>query len=271
MSEKMKRKKKWDPKNYVRVYELCRDGMKLQQVARAVGVELQTLRDWRMSDETLDYAIERGQEMAKKSSGTTFVEQAFNRLPPDLQDKWGQLCALQEEPNPEKRAEMLLEGEGKRARQTLYVHALIHTGFRNLEACRFVGISPHTVVKWKQHDADFLTLMDQIHEMKKDFCEGALMGLVASGDTSAVLFTNKTLNRDRGYDPKITISHEGSVKHQVDISQLNLPVKVLEAVMRAVEAAKKGHREEYAALPAAEDNRVLDVSDVDEEAFEEEE
>lgn len=263
---RMARKKKWRHENYIRIYELCRDGLKLQQVAHALGVELSTLKDWRMSDEAVDYAIERGQSMARKGTSTTFVDQVLERLPPDLRDVWAQLSAVNEESNPEKRADMITEGQGKRARQTLYVHALVHCGFRNLEACRFVGISPHTVVKWKQGDPEFLQLMDSIHEMKKDFCEGALMGLVAGGDSPAILFTNKTLNRDRGYDPKITISHEGSVRHQVDLSQLNLPVKVLEMIQEAVKGKKEeqlGGNPRVLQLPA----KVLQSDIQDEEAF----
>lgn len=265
---RMARKKKWNHENYVKIYELARDGLTLTEIAHAVGVEASTLKDWRATDPAVDYALDRGKQMAKKSSASTFAEQALERLPDALREVWGQLNALHEEPNPEKRVEMLLEGHGKRARQTLYVQALIHCGFRNLEACRYVGISPHTVVKWKQNDPDFLMLMDSIHEMKKDFCEGALMGLVASGDSPAVLFTNKTLNRDRGYDPKITISHEGSVKHQVDISQLGLPLEVLQAIQEAMQRKKEeqlGGPKRVLELPAK-----LIRDEEDEEAFSDE-
>ena len=263
---KTRNKPKWDPKFYVTVYELCRDGLKLKQVAESIGVDFSTLKEWKRTDPTLAYAVQRGQEFARVNDSKTFAEMAFSRLSPELQETFSQLQALQMEPNPEKRAEMLLEGSGKRSRQTLFVHALIHCGFRMLDACRFVGVSRATVQKWKESDPDFLQLMDQVHEMKKDFCEGALMGLVASGNAPAVLFTNRTLNRDRGYDPKITISHEGNVKHQVDISQLNLPVKVLEMVMKAVEQAKKGVAEELPQLPVSKE-RIVKVESIDEEAF----
>ena len=266
METKTKRRRKFDPKMYVKIHSLCLEGKSLTEVAHAIGVELSTLKEWRRMDEVVDYAIESAKRAKQDGGAVTFVERAFSTMPTDLQDRWRQLVLLQEEPNPEKRAEELLSGQGKKARQVLYVHALVHTGFRNLEACRMVGLSPYTASKWRQSDPDFLALMDHIHEMKKDFCEGALMGLVAQGDTSAVLFSNKTLNRDRGYDPKITVSHEGSVKHQVDISQLNLPAKVMEMILTAVKAAQSKQLEEQPRvkmLPAVQE--VL--KEEDEEAF----
>jgi len=102
MAEKRRKKSKWRPEFVVKIYELCRDGLKLQQVANAIGVTLSTLKDWRISDEAVDYAIERGQDMGQKGTATTFIEHAFERLPPDLQETWSSLLAIREEPNPRR-------------------------------------------------------------------------------------------------------------------------------------------------------------------------
>lgn len=236
---KNSRLSKWDPSYYVKIYELSKQGLSFQGIADALGVTAMTLKAWREQDEGVAYAVRHGKDVARASkepgAGATFLEYVYKRLPEDLKETWAQLDALNNEPNPEKRIEFLLQGKGKREMQVLFVHALIGSNFNAAEACRKLNISYSLVGKWKERDPEFLELMDTIHEMKKDFCEGALMDLVSSRDTSAVLFVNRTLNRDRGYDPKITVEHKGSVTHQMDIMSLGLPPEILKVIMEAMQ------------------------------------
>lgn len=261
---------KWKNENYVRIYELVRMGTKFKHVAEQLGVSVQTLKEWKKKDPAVRFAFQRGREFAQKDGGpgSTFLEYVYNRLPEDLQDTWKQLDALSTIDSGEKRVEAVLAGHGKRERQTLFVHALIACNFNAAEACRRVNIPYITLTKWKETDPDFIGLMDTIHEMKKDFVEGALMGLVAQGDTSAVLFCNRTLNKDRGYDPKITVEHRGRVDHGLDLMQLGLPLKVVEMVLEAMQKKSEAPKQLEAAprvLPVTakvvDDNEELLMED----------
>jgi hypothetical protein len=88
-------------------------------------------------------------------------------------------------------------------------------------------------------DPEFAELVDEIHLHKKDFFESKLVELVQSGDSSATIFANKTMNRDRGYGDKTTIEHTGTVvveQRVVQIGDLALPVDVRRAILGAVRA-----------------------------------
>ncbi len=67
-----------------------------------------------------------------------------------------------------------------------------------------------------------MEVVKQTHEAKKDLFESALVGLVKQGEPSAVVFANKTLNRDRGYNDKVEVTHVLGEQHSVEDLQLSL-------------------------------------------------
>lgn len=229
----------------LKLYELCREGLKMTPIASAMGVDVQTLKKWKANDPDVAYAWKAGRDAASKNKvGDAFLNYVHGRLPSDLQDLWRDINGIDvQDSNAEKRIERLLEGKGKRIRQSLFIHAMVATNFNRAEACRKVNLSYDAVTNWLRTDPEFARLMDMVTEMKKDFCESALMGLVSQGDTSAVIFTNKTLNRDRGYDPKVTVKHEGTVNHQLDIASLGLPAEVMRAILEAVRKKQESMKE----------------------------
>lgn len=247
----MKPKAKAPPKSklalpkLLKLYELCREGLKMTPIASAMGVDVQTLKKWKANDPEIAYVWKSGREAATKNKvGDAFLTYVHGRLPEDLQTLWNDIHAISpDDANAEKRIERLLEGKGKRIRQSLFIHAMVATNFNRAEACRKVNLSYDSVTNWLRTDPEFARLMDMITEMKKDFCESALMGLVSQGDTSAVIFTNKTLNRDRGYDPRVTVKHEGTVNHQLDIASLGLPAEIMKMILDAVRRKQEDVRQ----------------------------
>ena len=134
--------------------------------------------------------------------------------------------------------ERLLDNAGKRARQHLFLYALTASNFNASEACRKVNISRKTFENWVTTEPEFGQLIDEMHWHKKNFFESALVGLIRSGDSSATIFANRTLNRDRGYNEKFELEVKGQVNHAhahiVQIDDLNLPIKVRRLILEAM-------------------------------------
>lgn len=84
--------------------------------------------------------------------------------------------------------------------------------------CKASGISRYTFYEWLKKDPDFKSAIENSNakEHKKDFIENALVKLINSGETSAVIFAAKTLLKDRGYIEKTEIEHSGEIKIVVD-------------------------------------------------------
>jgi transposase len=214
---------KWDDSHYVKVYEMARSGMTKNEISKALGVDRETWSKWVKIRPALAEALRRGHSPSGEQSGEKFFEYVYKRLPRHLQRVWAALEVYEEEGAAEEMIESLFEDRGVRARQHLWVHALVASNFNASEACRRVNVTRNTLEGWVQHDPGFAELIDHLHQMKKDFAEGCLFGLLARGDTAATIFANRTLNRDRGYDPKVTVVHEGLVGHlhtKVDVDEL---------------------------------------------------
>src|SRR5690606_21892274 len=96
----------------------------------------------------------------------------------------------------------------------------------------------------------------------KNFIEDGLMDLIEIRNPNAVIFANKTLNRDRGYDEKIEVHHSGQVnhKHEFSIDQLNLDTETKRKVLNAI-------REQQKALEAPEQRQALPMGEVVEAEF----
>lgn len=98
-------------------------------------------------------------------------------------------------------------------------------------------MSKATLNHWIRDDPEFADLLDEIHWHKKNWVEQHLMHRLASGDSAATIFANRTLNRDRGYNDKIQLEHSGevSVHHQViAVDDLSLPIDVRKKILEAL-------------------------------------
>lgn len=260
----------WKDEYYVRIFELSRQGMSSNSIADALGISRTTFKEWKKTRPAVLDALKRGRTTPSQGKGSTetFLDYVYGRLPSHLKELWDQMKAYEKEENGEKKLEALLENQGKRTRQHLFIHALVSSNFNASEACRRVNITKACYEKWIRTDPLFLQLVEEIPWHKKNFFEGALIGLVAQGDSAATVFAAKTQLRDRGYDPKKVIEHRGMIGHaHFDIQSLKLPLEVRRTLLEAIENEE---RSQQLALPAGDttdtdvqEAEVVEVNDED--------
>lgn len=227
----------WDPRIYSLAFDHARRGYTKFRTAEELGVSMQKLKKWIGLDPALRAAYAEGKEVrlrdqlkAEKalSTGPTFAAFVAGRLPHDLEPVWNEIYP---EPGfgllPEKVIENLFKDRGEWARKHLYVHALTQFSFNPTEACRRVNVTQKEVTRWAREDPDFGKILNEvIFAAKKDFVEGALFSLIGKGSEQATIFAAKTLLRDRGYSPEVTVKHQGGIVHAgVDIDRMPLELK----------------------------------------------
>lgn len=252
----------WTDEYYVTIYQLTKEGMTRNDIARQLGVNPETLKSWYADKPALRDAVKRAREQRGETAGTSreeaFFAYIYRRLPPELAELWDELKRADKENNFEKRLEIMLERGGLRARQHLWFHALVCSNFNAAEACRRVNVTYGTWKHWAATDPDFLALIDTVKEIKKDMIESALLGAVAAGEVSAIVFASKTLNRDRGYDPRVTVKHEGGILHgHVNLAELDLDLDSKRKLLDAVRA--KNVKQLPAATIPVPDAEIIDA------------
>jgi transposase len=243
---------KWSDEFYVTVYRLAKEGYSDNRIASALGVTVGRLRTWISQKPALAKGVEEAR--AAKEDAEGFRRYVFGKLSPELQDLWNRILKNEEDPFDEpgdarkkQRARRCLDEEVRASpqaeRQQLYLYALVNGNFTRSEACRKVGISASCVYEWEQKDRQFKELTKQVEEAKKDFYESALVKLVRQGDTNAVVFANRTYNRDRGYNDKVEVNVSGNVTHSVD--QLGLSLEVRKQILLAMRAKEAPALEDH--------------------------
>ena len=93
-------------------------------------------------------------------------------------------------------------------------------------ACRQVGIHRDTHYKWMKEDENYKHFVEEAEFEVKDFGEHSLFKLIKEGNPAAVIFFNKTKNRDRGYIEKREIEHSTN-DFKVEI---NIPKEVKDLI-----------------------------------------
>ncbi len=252
---------KWRDEFYIRAYELAATGITEKRFADIIGVNVETVRDWKQKNQAFLEAWQKGQARYSGDTGngvTAFHEYVFQRLPPELQLLWGKLQELEGKDWTGQRTDAVLHNSGVRARQHLFIYALTACNFNASIAFKRVGISLRTYQNWLEYDAEFKQLIEEMHFHKKNFFEDALINLVVGGDNAAIMFVNRTFNRDRGYGDKLTV--EGNVQHQhthigVSVDSLGLPLDVRKQLLEAVRARSSAQRAAEAPVAALEDMR----------------
>ncbi len=253
---KKKRRKshndKWDDRFYLQVYQLTKLGKTNKEVAEAIGVDEHTLKKWKAHRPALAEAFDEGM----KRSEQTFADYVFDRLPPKLQETWQQLQRFEENPNALKKITSLMANQGIRARQHLFIQALISKNFNASKAISSLGMSYGVLMQWARNDPNFSDLLNEIEWHRKNFYEDSLFELVKEKNPAATIFVNKTKNKDRGYGAKLEVEHSGSIEHQhrqvLDLDKLNLPFDLRKQLLDHIA------EQEVKALPAPTD--AIDVN-----------
>lgn len=249
-------------KHPMEVYNLSRTGMKITPMAQALKIPKLTLKAW-LENPDIKAAFDQGRKESGKGQ-KSFHDYVYDNLSDDLKPIWSAMQAASGgDAAAQKGLEMLKVT--RRQRQYLFLHALIVNNFNVKESCRVCNI-PHRMIQEWREKPEFEDMMRQIMTMRKDFVESQLMGLIAAGDPAAVIFANKTLNRDRGYDTKMVVEHTGTVQHSADNSfetvlamlPIDLKRKVLECIRKGKPAMLPAHTE-----VEVDPQPVEDVEDAD--------
>ena len=256
-SKSLKKYKRWDNRMYVDIYDLVRSGIPESRAIEVLGFKRDALMKWKRKDPVLVYVLDKAK--APQSNQTEdFRDFVYGRLPENLQELWDELSKIDDAPSALARVEAMLEMGGKKTRQHLFLHALMKSNFMITKACRAVNIQLKEFRNWIEKDEEFAELVDQIRIWKKDFVEGKLFDLVEAGETPAVIFANKALNKDRGYGDSLKVEHQGQVEHKhtlVNIDELRLPLEVRVAILDAIEKQEQLKIEG----PVGEDENILEA------------
>lgn len=250
--------KPFNPGMYIDLYELSKSGHTVGTASKIMGVPEMTLRDWLKRDPYLMEAFKRGRPAVVRTVGErTDLDEAmdyvYDCLPINLKPLWEQLVLIDKAGSGVDRAEALLSGFGKKARQLLFLKALVHFHFNASLACKMVGIKRTALDHWVYDDPHFAQLMDEMRWHLGNKFEAALVRLVDAGDPSAVIFVNKTFNRNRGYNDKqeIDVRYSGQVGHAVvDVDKLGLSLEQKKDLLDKIRSsAGKEPPREVRALP----------------------
>lgn len=200
----------------VTLYELAKSGYTDMAIAKALGLCYATFRKMKERHPEIQEALTRGRN---PQCGVTFKEYVYSRLPEECVEIWELIVEMKGKKPTEyadglRVIDIMLAERGKLARQHLWVHAYIHSNFNASFACRMTGITRRTLDNWATDDPDFEMVMNEIHQHKKDFFEEALMDLVQERNPAAVIFANKTMNKDRGYADRAPTA-EGGTKNVI--------------------------------------------------------
>jgi len=204
----------------VKVYKLARAGLSPAEIASAMGVVNRTFFYWLERKPEFREALEMGKEERLKEN--SLPKYIFGKLSPELKALWQRIKKFEKEKNSTERIEMLLSDNGKRVRQMLFLHALSETNFSVTKACLAVRIHKRELDGWVK-EADFAELVSEIEWHKDNFFEDSLMDLISMRVPAAVIYANKTRNKERGYGKRDTldVNISGSVLHGVmDLSEL---------------------------------------------------
>jgi hypothetical protein len=97
-------------------------------------------------------------------------------------------------------------GRMSKKKRTLLA-ALEQCGGNISEACKAAKTARSTFYEWLHTDEGFSEQVEAIRESLVDFAESKLMGLIAAGDTTAIIFFLKTRGKSRGYSERMEVEH----------------------------------------------------------------
>jgi hypothetical protein len=224
------------------VYDMCKDGQTREAIAARLGIPLEVYKRWLTKNPAISLASKCGKvhKGDRVEQATAFDEFILGKLPEDLKPFWLDCRMAQKRGKEVPIGVQKLETE---QRQMLFLTAWMKFRFNATKALRFTGIKRDTLNNWMTSPR-FQKLMHELSEAKKDFFEDALIGSVVRGETAAIVFANKTLNRDRGYGEKREVEVSGAIQHNhsqqmIDLSDLNLPIEIQAAIADAMEKRRK--------------------------------
>lgn len=212
----------------------------LNKVAEALDVEDSHLCVWLKQNKHLKLAKELADERRQKTN--SLANYILGNLSPKALKIWKEIefwTGSEETRGTPKQMQKV----STNIRKEIFLQALVTCSYNISRACRIAGINRQTMDTWNS-DPEFFELLQEVHRHKKDYFENALMDLVELRYPGAVMFVNRTINADRGYNERMDVNHHHTIGSGIDISQLDLDIetrkKILEAI-RKKKQATNGH------------------------------
>ena len=229
----------WKEIMLVTIYRLAKQGLSDSKIAEAIGASRDIFKRLKAKRPAIAEALDMARSASDEEAAEDFKSYVFNHLPPELRSLWEDIERFEDE-NSVERVEALMKRQGLRARQHLFIYALTSSHFDMNLACKKLAMNQGTIKLWIKKDPTFGELLDDIHWHKKNFFEHALIKLVRRGDPSAVIFANKTANRDR-YNDKQEVVVSGTIehKHVVKIRDLKLPLETRRLLLERLRENKQ--------------------------------
>jgi hypothetical protein len=217
-------------------YEAFLREYEITKIAASLETTVGSLNLWIKKFPELEEAKTLAEKRRQESQ--TFTGYVYKHLSAEAKTLWDKIQFWEENQSTAEKINSIVGNRPTKLRQEIFVHALIHYGFNLSEACRIACVSRFTVEKWKSSDLHFQQMIEEIEWHKKNFFEHALVDLVSMGNPGAVMFVNRTKNRDRGYDDKIQVEHTGQISTGVDLDELELPIETRKQILFAVREQK---------------------------------
>jgi hypothetical protein len=230
---------KWKPIFLVHVYRMIKLGMTEQACYEVLRIGHQTWHNWKKRKPEFQEALDLGYAAQREES--TLADYCYNRLPEATRALWDRIKEWEKSPNGFARIQLMMLDHGKKVQQQLFLHALVSSHFSPSRAMSRVGITKRKLDVWMNEDPEFAEMVEEMNYHKKNFFEELLVQRARAGDTQAIVFANKTLNKDRGYGVSMSVQHSGSVTHAVgsfDLADL-LPYMAEAVKMGVLEALNK--------------------------------
>ena len=99
-------------------------------------------------------------------------------------------------------------------------------------ACKQAGISRETHYRWLREDENYKYFVGEENFNTKDFGEHCLLKLMKNENPAAIIFFNKTRNKDRGYYEKQEVEHIGDIPITINlITKSNEEIKKAKGVI----------------------------------------
>ncbi len=204
---------KWHEGLYVQIYNLAReDKLDNDAIATKIGVSSTMFDNWLKQKPHLVECLEEARK--PRTSQQEFRAYVYQRLPENLKKLWDIINAWSDHRDAYIKIEALLDAHPIRVRQNLFLYAMVRFNFNISKALKCVNLTRMTLSNWEK-EPEFKELLKELAELKGDFFESALIRKVKEGDTSAILFTNRSYNAKRGYNPpkEVNTTLNGTLDH----------------------------------------------------------
>lgn len=241
-----KKTKVWQPITLVHIYRQAKAGLSDEAIARALEINRNTIKLWKKKKPEVVEALSLARQEIPEDGFTSYF---YQQLPPKLQKLWAEIETANELGGGIGILDQILADHGKRARQSLFLHALVSSHFSPTRAMEKVGIDRRQLESWIEQDPEFAELVEEIQYHKKNFFEEALVKLVGAGDRAAVMFANRGANRDRGYGKSedVNVNVNGVIEHRqvLDLTELDLSpacrIEIAAAIRRREDEKERQH------------------------------